>query len=440
MSVPAFLNAPLRAERLSALRDAVADNRYGINDVSPGREVNNHVHTIYSFSPYSPAAAVWMARRAGLQAVGSVDHDSIAAAPETIEACRIIGIGSTVGCEVRVRFSGTAVEGRKINNPDGPNVAYIVLHGVPLPRIPDVDRFLAPIRAVRNRRNEAQTLAMSRLLEERGAPPVAYRDVVAASCAAEGGSITERHILAVASRALIGWLGAGKRLRLWVESALTGELSPRVAALLDDEANEHYVYDLLGALKSGFLPQFYLQPEEAECPQVADAVDFANSIQAIPAYAYLGDIEDSPTGDKKAERFEDSYLDLLFGELSRIGFRAVTYMPPRNTVAQLLRVQRLCAEHGLMEISGVDINSSRQSFTCPEILQPEFEHLTDSTWALIAHEKLTAVEPSLSLFAADNPAPGPPAARLARYAEIGRALDVADPAGSAEHAAGKLTG
>ncbi len=73
-------------------------------------------------------------------------------------------------------------------------------------------------------------------------------------------------------------------------------------------------------------------------------------------------------------------------------------MPPRNTLAQLLRVRGLCAEHGLMEISGVDINSPRQSFNCPEVLKPEFVHLVDATWALIAHEKLQAVDDRYGLF------------------------------------------
>ena len=43
-----------------------------------GRDVNNHIHTTYSFSPYSPTAAVWFARAAGLCTCGLMDHDSIA--------------------------------------------------------------------------------------------------------------------------------------------------------------------------------------------------------------------------------------------------------------------------------------------------------------------------------------------------------------------------
>ena len=68
-------------------------------------------------------------------------------------------------------------------------------------------------------------------------------------------------------------------------------------------------------------------------------------------------------------------------ELKRIGFKAITYMPPRNNIEQLRRVKKLCKENNFMEISGVDINSARQSFNCPEIKNPEFSNLIDSTWA-----------------------------------------------------------
>ena len=322
-----------------------------------------------------------------------------------------------------------------INNPDSPNLAYMVFHGVPSNRIEEVDAFLAPIRARRNERNRRETELMSDLLEAAGAPRVEWSAVESASLAAEGGGITERHILYAAGRSLMDWMQPGPPLRRFVEANLTGDLAPRLRSYLDDPDNPHYVYDLLGAMKGSFLSEFFVQPTEEECIPVADAVGFANSIEAISAYAYLGDVGESPTGDKKAAKFEDDYLDELFEVIAGIGYRAVTYMPPRNTVEQLRRVQSLCSRHGLMEISGVDINSSRQVFTCPEVLEPDFRHLVDATWALIAHEKLAGVDPNLSIFSDRNPVNGDLAARIARYAEFGRAIDPHNP-GAARSAAG----
>ena len=84
-------------ERLAALRVVVGQESFPDWVV----ESNNHIHTCYSFSPYTPSGAALGARRAGLRVVGSVDHDSIAAAAEMTEATRILGMGSVTGFECR---------------------------------------------------------------------------------------------------------------------------------------------------------------------------------------------------------------------------------------------------------------------------------------------------------------------------------------------------
>jgi hypothetical protein len=85
-------------ERLAALKELVKTGE----SAPKTEEINNHIHTIYSISPYTPAIAAYNAREAGLCAAGSVDHDSIGAAEEMIAACTLLGIGGCVGFEVRV--------------------------------------------------------------------------------------------------------------------------------------------------------------------------------------------------------------------------------------------------------------------------------------------------------------------------------------------------
>jgi hypothetical protein len=48
--------------------------------------VNNHIHTFYSFSPYSPVKAVLEAYSAGLVTCGIVDHDTVSGVEEFKEA------------------------------------------------------------------------------------------------------------------------------------------------------------------------------------------------------------------------------------------------------------------------------------------------------------------------------------------------------------------
>lgn len=422
--------------RLEALRARVC----GADFPELGDEVNNHVHTVYSFSPYTPSDVAFEARAAGLRAVGSVDHDSIAAADEMTAAGAIVEVATTTGCELRVDFDGSFVSARRLNNPDSVGIAYIVFHGVPAGSRDRLAKFLRPLRDARVERTRSEVAALNRLLQETDASPLNFdRDVLPLTRVDEGGTVTERHVLYALADALQRQYPEGERLLDFLASAFDFGPGDTVRERITDESNPHRTYDLLGALKATFLPRFFVHPGYTEAISAFDAVSFAWKIGAIPAYAYLGDVEESPTGDKKAEQFEDAYLDTLFFELKRIGFRAVTYMPPRNTKEQLARVRALCEENRLMEISGVDINSSRQSFHCPEVLEPEFRHLNDSTWALIAHERLAAADPRRGLFGEEELRRGEPLCdRLPRFAEVGRALPVDDPVAATAEAVRRL--
>ncbi|MFU8781439.1 MAG: PHP domain-containing protein, partial [Kiritimatiellia bacterium] len=384
---------------------------------------------IYSFSPYSPTMVAVKAAQAGLQTVGIMDHDSVAGCEEMLEAAKAVDIACTAGCEIRVNMDGTQVEGRKTNNPDEPNVSYIAFHGIPRNRFADVAAFLKPIHTARIARDRQEVEKLNTVLGNLHAPTLDFdADVMAISQAEEGGSITERHILYALSLKLIAVYGKGAALLRFVEQNMHISIPAKLKVLLLDMDNPHYAYDLLGVFKSALVPLFFIQSGYAECVNVCAAVDFANAIGAIPAYAYLGDVGESPTGDKKAEKFEDEFLDVFVPELKRIGFKAITYMPPRNTKAQLLRLQQLCRENALMEISGVDINSSRQDFNCPILLEPEFRHLTDAAWALIAHEKLAAASPKLGMFHPENDMSFATLQdRVAHYAEIGHRIDNKEP-------------
>jgi hypothetical protein len=430
-----------RKERIAALKAWVEEQpakapapSHAAADI-PLREVNNHIHTIYSFSPYTPAMAALCCREAGLEAAGSVDHDSIAASGEMIEACAVLGIGGCSGFEVRVSFK-TGADGRpglfadrKLNNPDSPGIVYMTVQGVPGPAIPRVAEFLRPIREERLLRTRAMAGNVNLILKEAALEEIDFdRDIRGRSQFDSGGGITERHLLAALAEVLIKKYGKGADLAAALERKLGLKTPPKIAALLSDGGNIHYLYDLLGILKSAFLPKVFIQPGEKETIPAREVTAFADSVGAIPAYAYLGDVGESPTGDKKAERFEDGFLEPLFEELSRLGYRAITYMPPRNTEEQLRRVQRLCAEWGFMEISGVDINSSRQSFNSPEVLLPPFRHLVDTTWALIVHERLSSLDRDFGLFAPKNPlAAEPLTERIAAYARAGRNMDLHHP-------------
>lgn len=373
------LNAPTPAERLANLREAV---KTAVLPPVVDEYVNNHIHTIYSFSPYSPTAAVYAARAEGLSTCGIVDHDSIAGAREFTEAGKIAGIATTVGMECRVRMTGTAFADRRTNNPDQVGVSYMTLQGIPHRNIARLDSFFAPLRARRNERNRVMTANAQTLLAPAGISLSFDADVLPLSQYANGGSVTERHISLALARKLLERGSIADIL-----SSCGVEPSESDRAVLDravpgDPASE---YAVLGILKKDFIKRIFV-PASDECPTLAEIVSLAGEVGAILCYAYLGDVTESVTGDKAAQKFEDSYLEELFAELDRAGVHAITYMPTRNTDAQLARLRALCSEYGMMQVSGEDINSPSQSFAVRAMERPDFADLIASAWKLIENE------------------------------------------------------
>ena len=384
-----------------------------------GGHVNNHIHTDYSFSPYSPTKALWMAYNAGLTTAGIIDHDSLSGAEEFIQAGRIIGMATTIGAECRVDFSNTLLKGKKINNPDQNSVAYVTLHGIPHSQIGMVKKFFQPYLVERNKRNKAMVARINNIVSASGIVIDFNKDVLPLSRYNEGGSVTERHILYSLALKLVEMFSKGAGLVDFLKNSLHLNVGTKIESFLLDMNNPYYEYDLLGLLKGELVEAFYIDAT-AECPDVKDFIALSESIGSISAYAYLGDIGDSVTGDKKSRKFEDDYIYELFEIIKALGFNGVTYMPSRNTMEQVKRVKALCDRHGFFQISGEDINSPRQSFICKAMENREFDNLIDSTWALIGHEKAASEDITNGMFAAGMVAKYPELQdRIRVFKEIG---------------------
>lgn len=384
--------------------------------------VNNHIHTTYSFSPYSPAQAAQKAADCGLTTAGIMDHDSVGGSAEFLAAAKRAGIGGTNGFECRVKMDATPFAGRRLNNPDQLSVAYVACHGIPRQNIEQAQAWLAPVREKRNRRNRAMVENINGLLAGSGVMLDFDADVLPISNAAKGGSVTERHLLYALAGKLVAAKGKGAPLLAFLKEALGLEPGGGAREKLADADSPGYAYTLLGVLKSSLVQRFYI-PADEECYPVAEFVDFARAIGAIPAYAYLGDVGNSVTGDKAAQAFEDAFLDELVPWLKEAGFLSVTYMPTRNTPAQLQRVMALCDANGLFQISGEDINSPAQSFRCEALALPAYSHLVVNTWALIGHELAATANLADGMFAPKAQAEWPElGARIQHYARLGHAL------------------
>jgi len=375
------LNAPTKEARLANLKEVLKDTVFP--PMVP-QYINNHIHTTYSFSPYSPTAAVYAARMEGLCTAGIIDHDSISGAREFLDAAKLVDIPVTIGMEARVSMEGTRLEGRRTNNPDQVGVSYMTIQSVPHDKIDVLTEFFKPYQAARHARNRKMIAKINELV---GVELDYDRDVLPLSEAADNGGVTERHLMYALAIELTKQVGKGQPM-IDKLTSVGMSLSEKQKTMLLDTQYPFYEYDVLGMLKGTFVPKIFIDATD-ECPKLSDMVKLCEQIDAYLCYAYLGDVGDSVTGDKKAQKFEDDYLDDVFECLKEEGVKAVTYMPTRNTPAQLERLRNLCDQYGMFQISGEDINSPRQSFIIRAMENPMFQNLIDATWKLIEHENNT---------------------------------------------------
>lgn len=415
------LNAANKEDRLAAVA-AIADMIKNGETPAPQRneDTNNHVHTTYSFSPYSPSKGVYMAYMNGLRTVGIVDHDAINGAEEFIKAGELLGITTTIGMEIRVNFESVGYKGINLNNPDQPGTAYITFQGVPHDSIAKLDKWLGEnVRKYRHIRNRKMVGNINALVNKFGVELDYDKDVLPTSMAHDGGGVTERHILFALAHKLMDKYATGEELLAFFENEMGITVKPSVQKLLLDRACPIYDYDLLNLLKSEFVGKMFV-PATDELVDVKDAVAFAKEIGAIPSICYLGDVGESVTGDKKAQKFEDEILDDYIPVVKEIGFEALAYMPSRNTDAQIARIDALSRKYDFLQISGEDINQPRQKFVCMKLREEGFKHLEDATWALVGHEYAATENKENGIYSDKTKAAFPNMEdRIAAFKEIG---------------------
>ena len=189
-----------------------------------------------------------------------MDHDSVGGIDEFIKAGEIIDMPVTVGFECRTSVKGTPLEGRRLNNPDQISVAYVTLHGIPHTMIDECEKVLAPLRQKRNERNRKMCDKINELVNIFGINVDFDKDVLPLSKDAEGGSVTERHVLYGLTLKIVGDKSREEAISLI--GSLCGGIADKVRDKLMTAPDEYYLYDILGVLKSSLVSMIYIDADE----------------------------------------------------------------------------------------------------------------------------------------------------------------------------------
>ena len=234
--------------------------------------VNNHIHTCYSFSPYTPASAVYYAWQAGLQTAGIMDHDSVSGFREFIIAGRIMDMPVTCGFECRVNVNGTSLVGKKINNPDQVSCAYVAMHGVPHQNTDKVEAVLRNMRYLRNVRNRKMIDNINALVADYGIRIDFDSDVYPLSMARLGGRVTERHVCMALTKKITERYPERAEALDFVDQLCGSKMSEKTREKLLTAPDNFYEYDILGVLKGHLVGRFYVDATD-ECMNI---IEFTN--------------------------------------------------------------------------------------------------------------------------------------------------------------------
>ena len=262
------LNAKTAEQRLDALKIALKNQTE--KPVRRDNDANNHIHTIYSFSPYSPTKAAYMAYSAGLTSAGIMDHDSLSGAEEFKAAAKMLGLGCTCGMEVRAKYKKGF---GKMNHPDQEECIYMAAHGIPAQSIKPLNEYMSYYRGKRNERDAAMCETITEKYGKFGITLDFMKDVYPLSCASEGGSVTERHLLFALAKKLAAKFGKTEKLLNFLTDDLKLAVSEKIRGYLLDADNENFLYDLLGVLKAD-TKFFYINADE----EMPDAEEFVKLV------------------------------------------------------------------------------------------------------------------------------------------------------------------
>ena len=338
------------AERKKALSSLVKKAQAGeITLPEPGRFVNLHCHTFFSYNAYgySPTKFAWLARKAGLAVAGTVDFDVLDALDEFREACQLLGLKGCSGIETRVYVPEFAT--RVINSPGEPGISYHMGVGFPSPKVPQAQRkFLKSLKETAQQRNRD---LMQRVNKHLSPVELDYEaDVLALTPA---GNATERHMCVAYARKAKAVFGEGDELAAFWSQKLGTDA--KKLGLPDGR-------DLINTIRSKTMKRGgvgYVQPDSGSFPQMADTNRFILACGGMPVHTWLD-------GSSDGEHAMEELLDVAMST----GAVALNVIPDRNytpgsqdqKVKNLYQVVELAQRRHLVLVEGTEMNSPGQKF------------------------------------------------------------------------------
>jgi hypothetical protein len=274
--------------------------------------VNMHAHTFFSFNAYghSPSSLVWLARKSGYKAIGSVDFDVLDAVDEFLDACELAQVRGSCAIETRVFIPEFST--REMSSPGEPGVAYHM--GIGFTSSTATGKAAEILADMRKRASQRNRDLIERVNSHLSPVTIDYeRDVLPLT---PSGNATERHILVAYTRAALDVCSKNGIDLVDFWTSRLGAKREQIAAIINDTPKLH---NLIRAklMKRGGVG--YVQPGPSTFPSVDEFHAFVLGCQALPCATWLD-------GTTTGEQAEEELLNLLIGK----GVVALNIIPDRN--------------------------------------------------------------------------------------------------------------
>ncbi len=340
-------DADERRAALTALCEKVESG--AIELPRPGRDVNLHCHTFFSYNAYgySPSKFAWLARKAGLAVAGVADFDVLDALEEFHAARRMLGLKGCASMETRV-FVPKVAE-KVINSPGEPGISYHMGVGFPWAKLePEQQEFLLNLRKTAQQRNRDLMERVNAYLD-----PVVLDYEKDVQVLTPGGNATERHMCSAYARKAKELLRDDER----VAAFWSARLGVPIDVSMVPESRELTNTIRAKTMKRGGVG--YVQPDRGSFPQLKATNEFIVACGAIPTWTWLD-------GTSDGESDMESLLDVAVAA----GSAAINVIPDRNytvgshneKLENLYTVIEIAERRDMPVVVGTEMNSPGQKF------------------------------------------------------------------------------
>ncbi len=331
------------------------------------------IHSAYSFSPYSPAMAAYMAYNNGLTSAGMVDTGTLAGGEEFLSACQSFGVSGVVGVGYTTLLPKPYRKLCNIFSRDYAQFVYLAAFGIPVNAYYKMEKFLSAYRA---EREECNRKILAQINSQfRGLGVISYEeDVMEGTKAIEGGTVTRSHVMLALAKRVIKMAGTGTALVDYLTKVQKISLSSREEKLLLSASNVNYQYDLCAILTKKL--------------KVDDEKYTSKIHQFTGAALAAGGLVFYPLNEKDVLEGGEKYIDELIATLKHLSIHGVAYKAAEITEYLPYLEDRL-VENGLMAIDGNDIHSAREKLYTG-MMTPLQEKCF---YALMGNAYLTEIDP-----------------------------------------------